>query len=78
MTRSDLADIFRDCIGCLNRQDWPALGRRKGRDRGATLTLRLDETPHAAAGATSACGFANGLKFTAIRKAPRPIAQEAM
>lgn len=27
MTRDDLADIYRDYIGCLNRQDWPALGQ---------------------------------------------------
>jgi predicted ester cyclase len=27
MTRSDLADIYRDYIACLNRQDWPALGQ---------------------------------------------------
>ncbi|OAF09897.1 ester cyclase [Bradyrhizobium centrolobii] len=27
MTKSDLADIYRDYIACLNRQDWPALGR---------------------------------------------------
>ncbi|MCK1654427.1 ester cyclase [Bradyrhizobium sp. 149] len=25
MTRSDLADIYRDYIACLNRQDWSAL-----------------------------------------------------
>lgn len=27
MTRSDLADLYRDYIACLNRQDWPDLGR---------------------------------------------------
>ncbi|MET4272173.1 MULTISPECIES: ester cyclase [unclassified Bradyrhizobium] len=27
MTRSDLADIYRNYIACLNRQDWPALGQ---------------------------------------------------
>ncbi|WGD49080.1 ester cyclase [Bradyrhizobium sp. CB1650] len=27
MTKSDLAEIYRDYIGCLNRQDWPALGQ---------------------------------------------------
>jgi predicted ester cyclase len=27
MTRSDLADIYRDYIACLNRRDWPALGQ---------------------------------------------------
>lgn len=27
MTSRDLADIYRDYIACLNRQDWPALGR---------------------------------------------------
>ncbi len=27
MTRDDLADIYRAYIACLNRQDWPALGR---------------------------------------------------
>ncbi|WP_027551516.1 ester cyclase [Bradyrhizobium sp. Cp5.3] len=27
MTKSDLAAIYRDYIACLNRQDWPALGR---------------------------------------------------
>ena len=27
MTKSDLADIYRDYIACLNRQDWPALGQ---------------------------------------------------
>ena len=25
MTRTDLADIYRDYIACLNRQDWPKL-----------------------------------------------------
>ena len=27
MTRDDLADLYRDYIACLNRQDWPALGQ---------------------------------------------------
>ncbi|WP_441235531.1 ester cyclase [Bradyrhizobium sp. 930_D9_N1_4] len=27
MTRDDLAGIYHDYIACLNRQDWPALGR---------------------------------------------------
>ncbi len=27
MTRAGLADIYRDYIACLNRQDWPALGQ---------------------------------------------------
>lgn len=27
MSRDDLADIYRSYIACLNRQDWPALGR---------------------------------------------------
>jgi predicted ester cyclase len=27
VTQSDLADIYRGYIACLNRQDWPALGR---------------------------------------------------
>ncbi|MCK1393982.1 ester cyclase [Bradyrhizobium sp. 1] len=27
MARDDLADIYRDYIACLNRQDWPTLGR---------------------------------------------------
>ncbi|MGL9618158.1 ester cyclase [Bradyrhizobium sp. U531] len=27
MTRDDLADIYRAYIACLNRQDWPTLGR---------------------------------------------------
>ncbi len=27
MTRSRLRDVYRDYIACLNRQDWPALGR---------------------------------------------------
>lgn len=27
MTRDELAAIYRDYIGCLNRRDWPALGR---------------------------------------------------
>jgi predicted ester cyclase len=27
MTRSDLTDIYRNYIACLNRQDWPALGQ---------------------------------------------------
>jgi predicted ester cyclase len=25
MTRDDLADLYRDYIACLNRQDWPSL-----------------------------------------------------
>ncbi|MER9234935.1 ester cyclase [Mesorhizobium sp. M0622] len=27
MTKSDLSDIYRDYIACLNRQDWPTLGQ---------------------------------------------------
>ena len=27
MTKADLARIYRDYIACLNRQDWPDLGR---------------------------------------------------
>ena len=27
MTKTDLADIYRGYIACLNRQDWPALGQ---------------------------------------------------
>lgn len=27
MTSADLADLYRDYIACLNRQDWPALGQ---------------------------------------------------
>jgi predicted ester cyclase len=27
MTGADLSDIYRDYIVCLNRQDWPSLGR---------------------------------------------------
>lgn len=27
MARSDLAEIYRDYIACLNRQDWPVLGQ---------------------------------------------------
>ncbi|WFU77826.1 ester cyclase [Bradyrhizobium sp. CIAT3101] len=27
MTPAELADIYRDYIACLNRQDWPALGQ---------------------------------------------------
>ena len=27
MNRADLADLYRDYIACLNRQDWPALGQ---------------------------------------------------
>lgn len=27
MNSADLADLYRDYIACLNRQDWPALGR---------------------------------------------------
>ena len=27
MTQADLAGIYRDYIACLNRQDWPSLGR---------------------------------------------------
>ncbi|EYD73851.1 hypothetical protein Rumeso_04586 [Rubellimicrobium mesophilum DSM 19309] len=26
MTRDDLAATYRDCIACLDRQDWPSLG----------------------------------------------------
>jgi predicted ester cyclase len=27
MTKTDLSDIYRNYIACLNRQDWPHLGR---------------------------------------------------
>ncbi len=27
MIKTDLSDIYRDYIACLNRQDWPKLGR---------------------------------------------------
>ena len=27
MNKADLSDIYRDYIACLNRQDWPKLGR---------------------------------------------------
>ena len=27
MSKADLADVYRDYIACLNRQDWPRLGR---------------------------------------------------
>jgi predicted ester cyclase len=27
VTKADLSDLYRDYIACLNRQDWPALGR---------------------------------------------------
>ena len=27
MTKADLSDLYRDYIACLNRQDWPGLGR---------------------------------------------------
>ncbi|MER8863504.1 ester cyclase [Mesorhizobium sp. M0751] len=27
MTKSDLSDLYRDYIACLNKQDWPNLGR---------------------------------------------------
>lgn len=27
MTRTDLSDIYRDYIACLNSQDWPRLGQ---------------------------------------------------
>ena len=27
MTSADLADLYRNYIACLNRQDWPALGQ---------------------------------------------------
>jgi predicted ester cyclase len=27
MTKTDLSDIYRNYIACLNRQDWPNLGR---------------------------------------------------
>lgn len=27
MDRADLADLYRNYIACLNRQDWPALGQ---------------------------------------------------
>jgi len=27
VTKAELADLYRDYIACLNRQDWPRLGR---------------------------------------------------
>lgn len=27
MTKSDLSNVYRDYIACLNRQNWPSLGR---------------------------------------------------
>ena len=27
MTDTELADLYRDYIACLNRRDWPALGQ---------------------------------------------------
>jgi predicted ester cyclase len=27
MTKSELSNVYRDYIACLNRQDWPSLGR---------------------------------------------------
>lgn len=27
MTRTELADVYRDYIACLNKQDWPNLGK---------------------------------------------------
>lgn len=27
MTKSELSNVYRDYIDCLNRQDWPSLGR---------------------------------------------------
>jgi predicted ester cyclase len=30
MDKAELADIYRDYIACLNRQDWPRLGRFVG------------------------------------------------
>lgn len=30
MDKADLADVYRDYIDCLNRQDWPALGQFVG------------------------------------------------
>ncbi|TKB29557.1 MAG: ester cyclase, partial [Mesorhizobium sp.] len=27
MTKSDLSDLYRGYIACLNKQDWPNLGR---------------------------------------------------
>ncbi len=27
MIKADLSDLYRDYIGCLNRQDWPSLGQ---------------------------------------------------
>jgi predicted ester cyclase len=32
MTRDELADLYRGYIACLNRQDWPNLGRFVGDD----------------------------------------------
>jgi predicted ester cyclase len=30
LDKADLADVYRDYIDCLNRQDWPALGQFVG------------------------------------------------
>ena len=27
MTKTDISDIYRDYIACLNKQDWPNLGK---------------------------------------------------
>ncbi len=27
MTEAELSEIYRDCIACLNTQDWPRLGQ---------------------------------------------------
>jgi steroid delta-isomerase-like uncharacterized protein len=32
MTASSLAEVYREYIACLNRQDWPNLGRFVGED----------------------------------------------
>ncbi len=32
MTKSDLSDIYRGYIACLNKQDWPNLGQFVGED----------------------------------------------
>ncbi len=42
MTNAELSAIYRACIACLNRQDWPNLGRFVGddvRDNGARVGL---------------------------------------
>ena len=42
MNKSELADVYRDYIACLNRQDWPSLSRfvhEEVRHNGAPLGL---------------------------------------